>query len=171
MCLFNPEKIQPEEDIIVYKYLLYNEDDKGNITYVSPYYKDTVWKEGETLTAEPVDGGLLTKRSIYCTMDMVTVVEGGVFHSFEKPEDAMHHGRFNFIDNTVVGKFVIPKDAKVVFSGVFTLYKSDYVNGNVYPCYGSTELKFIGEVPGTRETCEEKHRNFFEQCGYVPNKS
>ena len=124
MCLTNPKRIPIEEDIVVFKFLI----NRAGGTNVSPFYYQE-WVAGiiyDTTAREYLENTIFTQG-----------LHGGVYHSYKYAWDALVGARAfwaNFDARTVVGKFVIPKDA-VVFIGL------DNQN-NV--CYASDRIRFEG---------------------------
>ncbi len=135
MCTYNARRIFPNRDIVVYKYLVPKKEG-GDKMFWSPYY-DFLFEKGKTYeTNTEIATSTPNKNLVFPS------VNGGFFHSYMYYRDAKinaEHAKYRSMSPvTVIGKFVIPKDA-IVLKGK---------DGNWLYCdtYCSTKLKFVDIV-------------------------
>lgn len=137
MCTYNAIRIFPNRDIVVYKYL-FAKKQGGDKMFWSPYY-DFLFEVGKTYeTNTEIATSTPNKNLVFPS------VNGGFFHSYMYYTDAKHNAelaKYRLLacnPGTVIGKFIIPKDA-IVLKGKDgnCLYRDTYC---------STKLKFVGIV-------------------------
>jgi len=131
-----PKRIYPEEDILVFKFLLKERNgEKKTFKYTSPFYP-AYWtrnKMAKAIWPEELNTDMLMWNS-----RGEPYLGPGMFHAFKDAKDALYEaGRFKQLRdrNTVVGVFKIPKDTEV-YEGV--------ISGTNSPGYASKEMQFIG---------------------------
>lgn len=159
MCTINALEVFPEEDIVVYKFLIKRND--SDIVR-SPYYDDFIWEKGKTYETNAD----ILKGAYPFT---VPIISDGFFHSYLYFKDAVMNGRhynydsWSLKDHTVIGKFIIPKDA-VVFKGK----DGNYLSRETY-C--SNKLTFVGIVDGPDEPEQPEYPwDRYEQVKWKPAK-
>lgn len=118
MCLTNAERIYPEKDIVVYKFIVREPDPMKKWRYRSPFYKQ-YWKPEEREDSKgPVEKDLMFEGKKDCWSNLI--INGNAFHAFAHIGDAMRYAKewawYNGVE-TAVGEFVIPKDSAEVYVG------------------------------------------------------
>ena len=141
MCLYSAKKITPEDDILVYKALRVRKRNENLLTikeYCSPYHWDTVWYFRERKDIDASQPDLLPHVSPF-GRDYYKI-QGDAFHSFKDKERALEeagyleHMHDEPVGVYVVGEFIIPKDSRYVYEGVYCASVS----------YASSSLVFNG---------------------------
>lgn len=151
MCTYNARRIYPNRDIVVYKYL-FAKKHGGDKMFWSPYY-DFLFEKGKTYETNTEVATSTPNNDL-----VFPSVNGGFFHSYMYYTDAKHNAeltQYRLMLNavaTVVGKFIIPKDA-IILKGK---------DGNCLYCdtYCSTKLTFVGIV-NAPERVEPRSKPFF----------
>lgn len=181
MCLYEPKKLNQEEEIVCYKVLykssaggVYDKDpDNLDIMY-SPYYGSRYHMnrtkytkcEGEVVnghyivnTEEKIDVSFLGDRPCTSTTSFKSFpckVIHGALHSFKNLDDALYMADLllaNY-DNTFVVKCVIPKTSKYAYEGFSEIGTKGKRRS---PSYASQKLKPIEIV---------KHFNVWDELEY-----
>lgn len=142
MCLTNPKRIFPTEDIMCWKVFLHVQqqgtDPEGidDTAKLKSVFFDYEYVPNKRIIACPFmysDSDLLEENGHLYTVDDDNNVESGVFHSFASIEDLIEEFRPFLLseENAVIYKCVIPKDSQLVFEGEF---------GGGKKCYGSSNI-------------------------------
>lgn len=149
MCLDKGQLVQLEEDKIVYKWVISDENgihpvyvknnkcyDKKNVNIAT--FDDNLFK---------VEYTTINNHQICATKNVFNgghTVSIGAFHSFENYRDALynypapiHLWPFEDTKKYSLWKCAIPKGSNVVFKGIYD---------SIYPAYASSHLKFIEEI-------------------------
>ena len=141
MCLTHGKKINLGCDLVVYKFMTRVSDG----TFVSPY-NWFIWSPkngGEYVAGGNPDMFTEVRASNTDEMDTYCVL-GGMFHSYDKLEDAVREGKMYGLTvkhpySVAIGKFIIPAKDNVVYMG--------YDNGDKRcVSYASRRIKFVGVV-------------------------
>ena len=119
MCLYNPQEVKLEEDLVVYKVFTRAVDG-----YHTPYYQDPArpWEARRMKEDRPVDE--LIHESPPGT-GFPPYILGGGFHSFETREEAdrecdwLNTNWAYGAKEYFVGKCVIPADSSFVYRGEY----------------------------------------------------
>lgn len=118
MCLINAEQIYPEEDIVVYKFIVREPDLMNKWRYRSPFYEQ-YWKPEEREDSKgPVEKDLMYEGKKDSRPNLI--IYGNAFHAFDCISDAMRRAKewaWYCGVETAVGEFVIPKDSAEVYVG------------------------------------------------------
>ena len=136
MCLINAERIYPEEDIVVYKFIVREPDPMKKWRYRSPFYEQ-YWEPEERMDSN----GPAEKDLVYGKKDTSPnlVINGNAFHAYACISDARRYAKewawYSDVE-TAVGEFVIPKDSAEVYVGC-----NSYCLKTI-GCYASTSMIF-----------------------------
>ena len=106
--------------------------------YCSPYYRDTTWHFQERKDIAAYEPELVCQVSLFD--GGYFRIQGNAFHSFKDKEKALEEaGNLEYMRDEpvgvyVVGEFIIPKDSRYVYEGLYS--------GSV--SYASSSLIFCG---------------------------
>lgn len=118
MCLINAERIYPEKDIVVYKFIIREPDLMEKWRYRSPFYEQ-YWQPEERMDSRgPVEKDLMYEVKKDSRPNFI--ISGNAFHAFAHISDARRYAKewawYSGVE-TAVGEFVIPKDSAEVYVG------------------------------------------------------
>lgn len=127
MCLYSAKNITHEDDILVYKVLRVTKQSEklSNVKeYCSPYHRDTTWHFRERKDIDASEPELVRHESVFFEEECFEI-KGKAFHSFKDKEKALEEAYFIALmrdepeDVYIVGEFIIPKDSRYVYEGLY----------------------------------------------------
>lgn len=146
MCLEKGQLVQLEEDKIVYKWVV-SDEDVIHPVYIPncKYYNKKKVNVAKVLNCS--DYTIVNNHKVDAKKSSFNggfIVSSGVFHSFKDYKDALfnypapiHLFPFKHTKRYSLWKCMIPKESNVVFKGVYD---------SIYPAFASSHLKFVEEI-------------------------